>query len=59
VAALGGLVVLGVVGPLRARQARRRLAEGSDLAAPRALGTATAAVALVAVLAAIGVVMPR
>ena len=56
--ALLGLVVLGGLAPVRYRQLRRRLAEGTGMAAPRLVAGATAAVALVALAAAAATLIP-
>jgi putative membrane protein len=58
-AALLGLVVLGALAPVRYRDVRRRVAEGTGAAAPRMAAGATAAVLLVAAAAAVAVLPPR
>jgi putative membrane protein len=57
--ALGGLAVLGILGPLRSRQVQRRLGRGADVASPRAMTAVTGAVVLAGLAAAIDIVMPR
>lgn len=57
--ALGGLAVLGILGPLRSRQVQRRLAREADVAAPRAAAAVTGAVVLAGLVAAIDILMPR
>ena len=57
VAALIGLGVLGVLTPLRSRLLRRHLREGVGGAAPGVVATATAAVVLIGVAAAVAVLV--
>jgi putative membrane protein len=58
-AALLGLVVLGALAPVRYRDVRRRVAEGTGAAAPRLVAGVTAAVLLVGAAAAVAVLAPR
>jgi putative membrane protein len=58
-AALLGLAVLGGLAPGRSRDIRARVAAGAGAAAPRPIARVTAAVLLVAVLAAVAVALPR
>ena len=57
VAALIGLAVLGVVTPLRSRLLRRHLREGKGAAAQGVAATATAAVVLIGITAAVAVLV--
>lgn len=56
VAALLGLAVLGALAPLRARHVRRRQAEDTSMAAPRAVMAVTAAVVVICLAAAAAVI---
>ena len=55
-AALVGAGIMGVLGPMRQRQLRRRTAADEDVAAPGAVAVLTLAVVLLAVLAGVAVI---
>jgi putative membrane protein len=58
-AALLGLLVLGVLAPVRYRDVRRRVTSGTGMAAPRLVACGTATVLLVGAAAAVAVLTSR
>jgi putative membrane protein len=58
-AALLGLVVLGVLAPVRYRDVRRHVASGTAATAPRLVASVTATVVFVGAVAAVAVLAPR